>query len=342
MNVNLNTQYAALRSSANDLERLSRARVSSVTQLATGSQLPDSTSIDSQSSSIAVLRNTGLRLRAVESGIVNAISYLEMQASVVQNMTRLTSRMSELTSRMVDPSKSPDDRKNYLVEFVALRKEFSMYRTAQFNGRNLFNYLDGDPNGVASGDGTDPEELVVAVDENGNSSVKVTQGEFRDQEVAPYGLYTYFLGRITTATSPYADEFDVAEDGTIIPLALEDPTDPEMAWGQEGFQVVLEDLASRLALNQSEQNQLRLNLDKLRERMLVTESALSRVADVDVAAELTTLAKSDMQLRGAVATKTQSNVFADSALKLLSNQDFGTPLIQEARLSPAWAASLTT
>jgi hypothetical protein len=97
-----------------------------------------------------------------------------------------------------------------------------------------------------------------------------------------------------------------------------------------------------MAQNQSEQGQLRFNLDKLRERILVTDSTLSRVSDVDVASELTTLARSDMQLRGAVATKTQSNVFADSALKLLSNQDFSTPLIQEARLSPAWSAMMAT
>jgi hypothetical protein len=47
-----------------------------------------------------------------------------------------------------------------------------------------------------------------------------------------------------------------------------------------------------------------------------------------------------MQMRGAIATKTQSNVFADSALKLLSGQDFSTPLIREARMAAPWTAAM--
>lgn len=322
MNVNLNTQYAALRSSANDLDRLARVQASSVTQLATGSRLPDPTALDSQPSSVVTLRNSGLRLRSVESGIVNAISFLETQASVFQNMAKLTNRMSELASQMVDPSKNAEDKQNYLKEFTSLQDEFSLYRTAQFNGTNLFVYLSGDTK----------VSYDVAVGDNGGSTVAVSKSSFRN---ADQGIsYVDFLGDITTETAPYSNGFGIP-----------DPTDPSNGWGQggqEGFSLILQDLASRMAQNQSEQGQLRLNLDKLRERILVTDSTLSRVSDVDVASELTTLARSDMQLRGAVATKTQSNVFADSALKLLSNQDFSTPLIQEARLSPAWSAMMAT
>jgi hypothetical protein len=61
---------------------------------------------------------------------------------------------------------------------------------------------------------------------------------------------------------------------------------------------------------------------------------------VDVAHELASMARTDIQLRSAIATKTQSNVLADSALKILSNQDFASPLIQEARLAKASALSM--
>jgi hypothetical protein len=70
------------------------------------------------------------------------------------------------------------------------------------------------------------------------------------------------------------------------------------------------------------------------------DAALAKVSDVDVASELSSLARTDMQLRGAIATKTQSNVFADSALKLLSSQDFASPFIQESRLTPPWNSVL--
>jgi flagellin-like hook-associated protein FlgL len=102
----------------------------------------------------------------------------------------------------------------------------------------------------------------------------------------------------------------------------------------------MQDISQRMAVNQTEQSQLRLNLDRIRERMLGTDAATSRVADVDVAQELTVLARTDMQFRGAIATKTQSNVLSDSVLQILSNQDFSSPLIQEARLAAASTRSL--
>jgi flagellin-like hook-associated protein FlgL len=326
MNVNLNSQYAVLRSSAYDINRAARAQGRVVAQLSTGTQDAEFGSGFSQTSSLVNLRSSGLRLRTLESGVVNALSYLETQAQVYQKMSNVVGRMSQLASQMVDQTKETQETDAYLQEFLELSSELSSYRTETFNGRNLMNYLDDDSS-VGGAKGTSKETLPVVVSEEGKASLKITQPEVRNG----FGPYGYLLGLITPSTAPKADGTGLTTVDQVI-----DPTQ----WGQKGFQSVLEDLALHIARNQSEQSQLRLNLDHIREKSFNMDAATSRIGDVDVAGELSNLVKTDLQMRGAIATKTQSNVLADSALRLLSNTDFSSPFIREARLSAGSASSL--
>jgi flagellin len=316
MNVNLNTQYAVLRSSSNDLDRLLRVQAKSVSQLTTGSQAASADSPEASGSAVK-LRNAGLRLRAVESGIAGAISYLEAQSDVFQSMASVLERISELASRIKDATKSADDKNAYYAEFLELREELSSYRTAQFNGRNLMDYISG----------AEREVLSVASSEDGVGSVNITQSD-----IDAFDSVNTLIGSITAETAPYPVE-------SWFMTGYED-FENEGNLGQTGVQNAIRDLSNLMVVNQSEQTQLRLNLDRVREKIVSTEAAVSRVSDVDVAGELSVLARTDMQLRGAIATKTQSNVFADSALKLLSGQDFSTPLIQEARMGAPWTAAM--
>lgn len=325
MNINLNTQYAVLRSAAYDLNQAAKVQSVSIAQLAAGSRTAEPTKAGTQVGSVLRLRNSGLRLRALESGVVNAISFLETQAGVFQQMSSAVSRMSQLAIQMRDVTKSPEDLDNYMKEMSELQDELSSYRMSQFNGKNLMNYLNGDANTQTKG--TVQEALPVALSEDGNMSLNVTQSDVS----IPGGPFNSFLGQITTVSTPntdgtgYTDAASIADEGQ---------------WGQKGFDLLIQDITERLTVNQTEQAQLRLNLARIRERMLGTDFATSQVADVDVAQELASLSRSDIQLHGAIATKTQSNVLADSALKILSNQDFSSPLIQEARLATASALSI--
>jgi flagellin-like hook-associated protein FlgL len=325
MNVNLNSQYAVLRSSAYDINRAAKVQGRVVAQLTTGTQDSDSGSGFSQTSALVNLRSSGLRLRTLESGIVNAMSYLETQAQVFRNMSNVVSRMSEVASQMSDQTKGPEEADAYLQEFIQLREELSSYRTATFNGRNVMNYMDDDALGGAKG--TTRESLPVVVSDGGKTAVEITQADVRNG----FGNFGYLLGMITPVTAPNADGNGIS--------AVDEITD-EGRWGQKGFQSILDDLAKLLAQNQSEQSQLRLNLDHIREKAFSLDAATSRIGDVDVAGELSSLVKTDLQLRGAIASKTQSNVLADSALQLLSNTDFATPFIREARLVAASASAI--
>jgi flagellin-like hook-associated protein FlgL len=254
------------------------------------------------------------------------MSFLETQAGVFQRMSEVVGRLSQLGTQMRDPAKTVNDVSNDFAEVSKLQDELSSYRMAQFNGRNLMNYLDPDANNQISG--TTAETLSVGLSQEGNKNLNITQSD-----VANQGPLHDLLGPITAGTSPGRDAVSGVNSAA-------DFLDEVYQWGQKGSSRLMEDLAQRMAVNQAEQSQLRLNLDRIRERMLGTDAATSRVADVDVAKELSVLTRTDMQLRSAVATKTQSNVLADSALKILSNQDFSSPLIQEARLATASTRSL--
>ncbi|MBJ7393107.1 MAG: hypothetical protein JHC85_16185, partial [Chthoniobacterales bacterium] len=192
MNINLNNQYAVLSSTAYDLNQVAKTQSKSVAQLAAGSQTVDPTSAGVEAGSVLKLRNSGLRLRALETGVVNAMSFLETQAGVFQRMADVVGRMSQLGSQIVDPSKSTEDANNYFEEVSELQEELSSYRMAQFNGRNLMNYLNGDPNDGSLG--TAPETLAVALSEQGNNVLNITQSDVS----TPAGPFNALLGQITT------------------------------------------------------------------------------------------------------------------------------------------------
>jgi flagellin-like hook-associated protein FlgL len=267
----------------------------------------------------------------MEAGVVNAISFLEAQSSVFQRMSDAVVRMNQLMSQMSDSTKSDTERGNYFKEIQQLKAEMSSYRSAQFNGKNLLNYETG----------STAETLTVAFGEDGLDSAGISQSDLlrtsediRAGALANQGSYSYFtqlLGQIPVVQNlPEDDGLGVTE------TSVGDEND----WGQVGFDRLIQDIADRVAVNSSEQASLRLGLDRIRERMRSVDDAANRVDSVDVAQELSALTQNDMRLQGALASKTQSNVLADSALKLLFNADFPSPLIQEARLSAPSAAAL--
>ncbi len=324
MSISLNDQYAALNSSARDLMQVAAAQRRSISQLSAGSRIVDPSAAGVEAGSVLRLRNSGLRLRALETGVFNAMSFLETQSGVFQQMASVVSRMSELATQMRDPIKNAADVNSAFGEFSMLQDELSSYRMSQFNGRNLMNYLNGDGSTTPS---TPPETLSVALSQEAVDTLNITQSEVS----TPAGPFNSLLGQITALTTPGRDSTGVTGVAELL---------DEAQWGQKGFDFLLEDLSKRIAVNQSEQSQLRMGLDRIRERMLGTDAAASRVADVDVAKELSVLARTDMQFRGAIATQTQSNVLADSALSILSNQDFSSPMIREARLATASTRSM--
>jgi hypothetical protein len=85
-----------------------------------------------------------------------------------------------------------------------------------------------------------------------------------------------------------------------------------------GFDLLLAEIANRLAANHPQRNRLESGLAHARGVALGTEAAAGVVGDTDVAQAVTALARTDVLTRGALAIRTQANVLSDAALRVLS------------------------
>lgn len=241
-------------------------------------------------------RNTGFMQRALETGLLNAKSYLEAQAGGLQHIGAVLEDLSALAVRMQDTTQSQTELDAYMREFDQLRTEISATRQQQFNGTDLM-YVTG---------GTPAQTFNVGLNESGDQSMIVTQTDFGTEP-----LWDQFLG------SPISSPADLADVGSSFYLTPQDVFDEATGLGQSGFSTLLEDVNARLARNGAEQSRLGIALDHLRQRTVDSERAGSRIYDTDVAVEVTKLARQNILSQTILASRTQSNVLSDVALRVL-------------------------
>lgn len=79
----------------------------------------------------------------------------------------------------------------------------------------------------------------------------------------------------------------------------------------------VQDLATLMATNGAQSSRLQFALDALNNNQVSLESALSRIYDVDVAAETAKLARANILVQAGAAMLTQANASQSIALKLL-------------------------
>ena len=89
------------------------------------------------------------------------------------------------------------------------------------------------------------------------------------------------------------------------------------AFGQAGFDMLLQSVSSMLATNGAEQSRVLHALDQARTRGGNLEAAGSRVSDVDVAREVTRLGRASIRMEASRAVMTQANVLGELAVRLL-------------------------
>ncbi len=89
------------------------------------------------------------------------------------------------------------------------------------------------------------------------------------------------------------------------------------AFGQGGFDLLLESVSTMLATNGAEQSRVLYALDQVRTRSGNLEAAGSRVSDVDVAREVTRLGRSSIRMDASRSVMTQANMLGDLAVRLL-------------------------
>jgi len=294
--ISLQSTYLFSKSSEIDMSLVNRQQLQSMRRLSTGTVAFEPADQGGGAGVALKYQNTGLMQRAVEPGILNAKSYLEAQASGLRHIASALDRLSVLAVQMQDPSKSQADMDVSMQEFDQLRTEISATRQQQFNGIDLM-YVTG---------AATAQTFTLVLNERGDQTMNVTQTDFGTEP-----LWDQFLG------SPISSPADLADVGSSFYLTPQDVFDEATGLGQSGFSTLVEDVNARLARNGAEQSRLGIALDHLRQRTTDSEAAGGRIYDTDVAAEVTKLARQNILVQAVAASRAQSNVLSEVALRVL-------------------------
>ena len=176
-----------------------------------------------------------------------------------------------------------------MAEFNPLRGEVVEVQSAQFNGLDLV-YLQGDA-------ATQQVQLSAT---NSSATMGLTQADMSKQ--AGWVALLSF-------SAPYTGLEGISDT----PANL---VDPNVLGGASFFEGMNQEISQLISDNGSQQKRLKGALEHSQQEGGSTESAYSRIADVDVARELTQMTRTTILMRSGSAMMSQANVAAQSVLKL--------------------------
>ena len=249
----------------------------SLQRLSSGQRIVDAAD---DAGGLAVSMKMGAAIRrtdATGTNLANAQSFLKTQDGAFDAATKVLTRMSELTVLSQDVTKTTGDNANYQVEFAALQGQLTAIGAGVFNGVGLF------------GAGTAATASTVFTNEDSSTSTTISKAAFLgDASMA---------AAITSGTSITSSSASQAATTSI--------------------SAALTALATMRAQNGAESSKLSFGQSMLTTNRNNLESANSRIADVDVAAESTQLARYNILQQAGTSMLAQANTSAQSVLKLL-------------------------
>ena len=256
------------------------------------------------------------RTKAAIANIQNSLSFAEVQDGALQSAAKVIERMAELKSLSLDVMKSASDVANYETEFDALQLQLFQIGNEQFNGVSLFATTK-----VATGGGmtfgTDVHSVSVYTSDAGKNGSIVSMHKsallsavwFKNKDEAK--AIEYGSARaVDTGGNANTGARALAADRT-------GATDNMSSFGLSFFTLALENVATLRAENGAVQARLQFAEDHLRLSQANLEAANSRIMDVDVAEESTTLAKFNILAQASAAMLAQANATSSTALLLL-------------------------
>jgi flagellin len=287
MNPTLHTNASSSLAALN-LAKANLLQAKSMAKLSSGSRLVEPSD---DAAGVALHLKMGAAVRrqsAVETNITNALSLMQTQAASLSAVSKQLTRMSELAVLMQDVTKTTEDLDNYMTELNQLRQEMGRTFEDRFNGTDLLFYQ-----GVNT-------PLTVYLDEAGTQTMTLDRSDFS----ANTGW-----GILVGTTKPYS--------GTV--GATDTPANliNETLWGSSSFQILIQDLATMISVNGAAQSRLLFALDSVRNQQVNFEQAVSRMADTDVAAETSKLARSNVLVQSGASMVSQANNSANTLLKLI-------------------------
>ena len=240
-----------------------------------------------------------LRVQAASTNVQNAISYIQTSDGFMSGMTKILGRMSELGMLSQDVTKNPSDVALYEEEFKALQEQL----------RSTIGGTQADIGGKADGsdDVTTPIGTYNGIELFGSSAGhQVTIGEAVGQTMTidASDLRSNVPGNMMHAIieKDNTGNFVLSVDS---PGAIQSITD------------AIQYVANQRADLGASQSRLNLASDTLQVENENISAAVSRIRDVDVATETTTLARYNILVQAGTSMLAQANQSPQSMLKLL-------------------------
>jgi flagellin len=238
---------------------------------------------------------------------------LEVQDGLLDSAGKILDRMSELKGLATqDPMKSTQDQDSYNNEFKDLQVQLYQIAQMNFNGVSLFATTnnDGDPI-TFNTSGSNWNTLSIHTSTRGSTGPKISI-----HKAVLQSALTLDSGSLEGA----AWSSGLNNDGTANVTFAADEVDNALSVNDVSVGVitqVLENIAYLRAQNGGGMSRLSFQLDSIAMQKTNMQSAISRVVDVDMAAETTELAKYSILTQAAAAVLSQANANMDVALMLL-------------------------
>jgi flagellin len=304
MSLTINTNPAAIRAAFNLTENNKQLQ-KSLTRLSSGKRI---TKPADDAGGLAVsmkLTSSISRTKAAISNIQNSLSFGEVQDGALQAGARIVDRLAELKSLSLDVMKSDADVENYNTEFRALQQQLYSITSETFNGVSLFASTTTAEGAMTFGNAATGKHTVsVFTSDRGAAGSVVSLNKS--------ALMSALTFTSLTDTTHTATGSGITIAATTSASAI-DITDITLSF----FTTALENIATLRAENGATMTRLQFAEDHLRLSSANLEAANSRIMDVDVATESTTLAKYNILSQASAAMLAQANSSQNTALMLL-------------------------
>jgi flagellin len=266
---------------------------------------------DPSGAGVSLNISSGLkRGEIIKDNIANALSFLQTQAGVIQHGAKLIERFFELATQAADPTKSSLDVANYQSEWTHLFNEYDI---------NFGNSRDGvgDPSaGTGNGiEALDPSQRVTAPTFNGVPMLAFNTGYTIDSTPQQLKITMSADGsRSMDISQVDLDQLWGTPGGNYLSNKITDMTGANIT----KLSFMIDMFAFVSTRNGAEQESLHFALDSLELSQAALESVHSRLADTDVAAEVTRLSRANILAQSGAALTVQANTSTQVALRLLS------------------------
>jgi flagellin len=220
------------------------------------------------------------RTSNASANVSNALSLLQVQAGTLKTAAAVLDRISELATLNNDVTKTTTDKAAYSTEFANLAQEISVLFSDTFNGTRLF----------SSGNPT----LTLFLSEDGKQTMSLTQLDL--------------LGSLSLVVGTNPNDNTLISDRWTAVTASN---------GLSNVTSAVQSLATLMAKNGALSSRVQFAIDALNTNQVNLEASLSRIYDVDVAAETAKLARANILVQSGAAMLTQANASQSIALKLL-------------------------